>query len=135
VIVKEYGLFDVNYYPAYYEDFDHIIRLLHKPIKIINRLDHTYLHGDTTDYNTSGSNTQKASDDIYIRMTNSRYKNFDYFFKKWNINPEYINSTNYSSIYKYPFNNPSNSVSFTEFSLDFRKSKYLDNTLSVLNKN
>ena len=134
-VVKEYGLFDVNYYPAYYEDFDHIIRLLHKPIKIINRLDHTYLHGDTTDYNTSGSNTQKASDDIYIRMTNSRYKNFDYFFKKWNINPEYINSTNYSSIYKYPFNNPSNSVSFTEFSLDFRKSKYLDNTLSVLNKN
>jgi GT2 family glycosyltransferase len=134
-VVKEYGLFDVNYYPAYYEDFDHIIRLLHKPIKIINRLDHTYLHGDTTDYNTSGSNTQKASDDMYIRMTNSRYKNFDYFFKKWNINPEYINSTNYSSIYKYPFNNPSNSVSFTEFSLDFRKSKYIDNTLHLLNKN
>jgi GT2 family glycosyltransferase len=134
-VVKEYGLFDVNYYPAYYEDFDHIIRLLHKPIKIINRLDHTYLHGDTTDYNTSGSNTQKASDDMYIRMTNSRYKNFDYFFKKWNINPEYINSTNYSSIYKYPFNNPNNNVSFTEFDFDFRKSKYLDNTLCGLNKN
>ena len=134
-VVKEYGLFDVNYYPAYFEDFDHMMRLLNEPIKIINRLDHTYLHGDTTDYNTSGSNTQKASDDMYIRMTNSRYKNFDYFFKKWNISPEYINSTNYSSIYKYPFNNPSNSVSFTEFSLDFRKSKYIDNTLHLLNKN
>jgi GT2 family glycosyltransferase len=134
-VVKEYGLFDVNYYPAYFEDFDHMMRLLNEPIKIINKLNHTYLHGDTTDYNTSGSNTQKASDDLYIRMTNSRYKNFDYFFKKWNISPEYINSTNYSSIYKYPFNNPNNNVSFTDFSLDFRKSKYLDNTLCALNKN
>lgn len=133
-VVKEYGLFDVNYYPAYYEDFDHMMRLLNEPIKIINKLNHTYLHGDTTDYNTSGSNTQKASDDLYIRMTNSRYKNFDYFFKKWNISPEYINSINYSSIYKYPFNNPNNSVSFTDIDFDFRKSKYLDNTLCALNK-
>ena len=133
-VVKEYGLFDVNYYPAYFEDFDYMMRLLNKPIKIINSLNRSYLHGDTCDYNISGSNTQKASDELYIRMKNSLYKNLTYFVKKWNIYPECINCNNYSSIYKYPFNNPNNSVSFTDFDFDFRKSKYLDNTLRVLNK-
>jgi GT2 family glycosyltransferase len=128
-VVKEYGLFDINYYPAYFEDFDYIMRLYNKPIKIINTLTHGYLHGDTTDYNISGSNTQKASDDLFIRMTNSRYKNLDYFVKKWNIYPEYITDENHSFIFKYPFNNVNNSLSFNSFDFEFRKSKYLDNEL------
>jgi hypothetical protein len=128
-VVKEYGLFDINYYPAYFEDFDYIMRLYNKPIKIINKLTHGYLHGDTSDYNISGSNTQKASNDLFIRMTNSRYKNLDYFVKKWNIYPEHINDENHSSIFKYPFNNVNNSLSFNNFDFEFRKSKYLDNEL------
>jgi GT2 family glycosyltransferase len=128
-VVKEYGLFDINYYPAYFEDFDYIMRLYNKPIKIINTLTHGYLHGDTSDYNISGSNTQKASNDLFIRMTNSRYKNLDYFVKKWNIYPEHINDENHSSIFKYPFNNVNNSLSFNNFDFEFRKSKYLDNEL------
>ena len=104
-VVKEYGLFDINYYPAYFEDFDYIMRLYNKPIKIINKLTHGYLHGDTSDYNISGSNTQKASNDLFIRMTNSRYKNLDYFVKKWNIYPEHINDENHSSICKLIVNN------------------------------
>ena len=128
-VVKEYGLFDINYYPAYFEDFDYIMRLYNKPIKIINTLTHGYLHGDTSDYNISGSNTQKASDDLFIRMTNSRYKNLDYFVKKWNIYPEYITDENHSFIFKYPFNNVNNSLSFNSFDFEFRKSKYLDNEL------
>ena len=134
-VVKDYGLFDVNYYPAYFEDLDYMMRLFNKPIKIINKLEHGYLHGDTCDYNISGSNTQKASNDLYIRMVNSKYKNLDYFVKKWNIYPEFITPTNYASVYKYPFNNPNNSLFFTDFDFDFRKSKYLDNTLYDLNKN
>uniref|UniRef100_A0A6C0DWQ3 Uncharacterized protein n=1 Tax=viral metagenome TaxID=1070528 RepID=A0A6C0DWQ3_9ZZZZ len=133
--VKEYGLFDVNYYPAYFEDFDYMMRLLNKPIKIINKLEHGYLHGDTCNYNITGSNTQKASDDLYIRMTNSKYKNLYYYVKKWNNYPENITSENRSSIYKYPFNNPNNSIFFSDFDFDFRKSKYLDNILYGLNKN
>jgi len=129
-VIKEYGLFDINYYPAYFEDFDYIMRLYNKPIKIINKLTHGYLHGDTTDYNISGSNTQKASSDLYIRMTNSRYKNLDYFVKKWNIYPEHITFENHSYIFKYPFNNEKNSLSFTNFDFEFRKSKYLDNVLN-----
>jgi GT2 family glycosyltransferase len=134
-VVKEYGLFDVNYYPAYFEDFDYMMRLLNKPIKIINKLTHDYLHGNTSDYSISGSNTQKASDDLYIRMTNSKYKNLDYYVKKWNNCPETITSENSSSIYKYPFNNPNNSLFFSDFDFNFRKSKYLDNILYGLNKN
>jgi len=128
-VVKEYGLFDINYYPAYFEDFDYIMRLYNKPIKIINTLTHDYLHGDTSDYNISGSNTQKASNALFIRMTNSRYKNLDYFVKKWNIYPEHINDENHSSIFKYPFNNVNNSLSFNNFDFEFRKSKYLDKEL------
>ena len=128
-VVKEYGLFDINYYPAYFEDFDYIMRLYNKPIKIINKLTHGYLHGDTSDYNISGSNTQKASNELFIRMTNSRYKNLDYFVKKWNIYPEHITDENHSFIFKYPFNIVNNSLSFTSFDFEFRKSKYLDNEL------
>lgn len=134
-VVKEYGFFDVNYYPAYFEDFDYMMRLLNKPIKIINSLNHGYLHGETSDYNISGSNTQKASDNLFIRMINSKYKNLSYFIKKWNIFPEHITCINSNSIYKYPFNNSNNSLSFTDFDFDFRKSKYLDNTLYLLNDN
>ena len=111
-VIKDYGLFDVNYYPAYFEDFDYMLRLFNKPIKIINKLEHLYYHGDTFDYNISGKNTMKYSDKLSAKLINIRYKNFYYFFKKWNIYPEFITSDNIKNIYQYPFNKSENSLSY-----------------------
>jgi beta-1,4-mannosyl-glycoprotein beta-1,4-N-acetylglucosaminyltransferase len=128
-VIKDYGLFDINYYPAYLEDFDYMLRLWNKPIRIINELKHKYYHGDTLDYNVSGKNTQKTSDELFIRLINARYKNYNYFLKKWNANPENINENNINDIYKYPFNNPENNISLTTFDINFAREKDLLNSL------
>ena len=127
-VVKDYGLFDVNYYPAYFEDFDYMFRLLNKPVKIINKLEHKYYHGNTFDYNISGGNTAKYSDKLSYKLINIRYKNFYYFFKKWNICPESITSDNIKNIYQYPFNKSQNSLSLT-YDIDFIREKQIDNEL------
>ena len=128
-VIKDYGLFDINYYPAYFEDIDYMLRLLNKPIRIINELKHSYYHGDTLDYNVSGKNTQKTSDELFIRLINAKYKNYNYFLKKWNANPEDINENNINDIYKYPFNNPENNISLTTFDINFVREKDLLNSL------
>jgi GT2 family glycosyltransferase len=128
-VIKDYGLFDINYYPAYFEDFDYMLRLRNKPIKIINQLKHRYYHGDTFDYNTSGKNTIKTSNELSNRLINAKYKNYEYFQKKWNCYAECITSENINDIYKYPFNNPENSMSFTTFDIDFVREKHLRDAL------
>ena len=37
-IVRQFGLFDENLYPAYCEDADMIMRFIHRPIKKSNRV-------------------------------------------------------------------------------------------------
>ena len=128
-VIKDHGLFDINYYPAYYEDFDYMLRILNKPVKIINKLEHKYYHGDTYDYNISGKNTMKYSDKLSNKLINIKYKNFYYFKKKWNIYPEFISSENIKNIYQYPFNKSQNSISFTKFNLDFIREKQIHNEL------
>ena len=128
-VIKDYGLFDINYYPAYLEDYDYIFRLRNSSVKIINQLKHKYYHGDTLDYNVSGKNTQKFSNELSNKLINIRYKNYNYFLKKWNANPENINENNINDIYKYPFNNPENNISLTTFDINFAREKDLLNSL------
>ena len=126
-VIQEYGLFDINYYPAYFEDFDYIMRLIDKPIDVINSLDHSYYHGDTFDYNKTGANTKNFNDLLNIKLTFSKYENLEYFVKKWNIYPEHINGENIKNCYKTPFNK--NSSCKCTFDLEFCRSKHLLNSL------
>ena len=101
-----------------------MMRLINKPIKVINQLNHSFYHGDTTDYNKSGGNTLKENDQSYMRLTYARYQNFEYFINKWNTFIEYD-----CSPYKTPFNDPSLPLSYTSFDLKFARGKHLRNSL------
>ena len=125
-VIQSHGLFDSNYYPAYYEDADYMMRLLNKPIKVINQLKHSFYHGDTTDYNKSGGNTRKENNQSYMRLTYAKYQNYEYFVKKWNTYPECE-----CNPYKTPFNDPSLPLSYTSFDLKFVRGKHLRNSLNL----
>ena len=130
-VVQKYGLFDTNFYPAYFEDSDYIMRLMNDPIKIINTIDGIIYHGDTSDYNISGANTIKNNDKVKTRLLIAKYKNFEYFIKKWNCYPEAINDIN--KIYKFPFGNSNNRLNYTYFDMDFSREKHLLDTLDSTN--
>ena len=125
-VIQSHGLFDSNYYPAYYEDADYMMRLLNKPIKVINQLKHSFYHGDTIDYNKSGSNTLKENNQSYMRIKYARYQNSEYFMNKWNTLLECD-----CSPYKTPFNDPSLPLSYTSFDLKFARGKHLRNSLNL----
>jgi hypothetical protein len=133
-VIKDFGLFDTNFYPAYQEDYDYIFRLRNSSVKIINQLKHKYYHGDTFDYSKSGQNTKKFSNELSNKLINIRYKNFNYFYKKWNSNIENINESNVNDIYKYPFNNPANKLSMSLYDIEFAREKSLQDVLPSCKK-
>ncbi len=133
-IIKDFGLFDTNFYPAYKEDCDYIFRLRNSSVKIINQLKHKYYHGDTFHYSKSGQNTKKFSNELSNKLINIRYKNFNYFYKKWNSDIENINESNVNDIYKYPFNNPSNKLSMSLYDIEFAREKSLQDILPSCKK-
>jgi pyruvyltransferase len=128
-VIKDFGLFDTNFYPAYQEDYDYIFRLRNSSVKIINQLNHKYYHGDTFDYSKSGQNTKKFSNKLSNKLIDIRCKNLNYFYKKWNICPEWINESSINDIYKYPFNNPANKLSMISYDIEFAREKSLHNVL------
>jgi len=107
------------------------MRLMNDPIKIINTIDGIIYHGDTSDYNISGANTIKNNDKVKTRLLIAKYKNFEYFIKKWNCYPEAINDIN--KIYKFPFGNSNNRLNYTYFDMDFSREKHLLDTLDSTN--
>jgi FkbM family methyltransferase len=133
-IIKDFGLFDTNFYPAYKEDADYIFRLRNSSVKIINQLKHKYYHGDTFHYSKSGQNTKKFSNELSNKLINIRYKNFNYFYEKWNSNIENINESNVNDIYKYPFNNPANKLSMSLYDIEFAREKSLQDILPSCKK-
>jgi beta-1,4-mannosyl-glycoprotein beta-1,4-N-acetylglucosaminyltransferase len=133
-IIKDFGLFDTNFYPAYQEDYDYIFRLRNSSVKIINQLKHKYYHGDTFHYSKSGQNTKKFSNELSNKLINIRYKNYNYFLKKWNACPESINENNINDIYKYPFNNPANKLSLSLYDIEFAREKSLQDILPSCKK-
>jgi hypothetical protein len=128
-VVEKYGFFDTNFYPAYFEDFDYMFRLIDEPIKIVNKLNKKLYHGDTDNYNISGQNTNKSDEKVNIRLTLAKYNNFKYFIKKWNCYPEDIDI---NKKYKYPFNK--NEYSTYDFDLKSAKNNHLLDTLKNIPK-
>jgi GT2 family glycosyltransferase len=84
-VVKIFGLFDENTYPAYCEDADYIMRMQHRPIRKVVGLQNKYMHGpeDSTMYYKSGSQTQKNEEGLKEKLDHSNELNIEYLNRKW----------------------------------------------------
>jgi hypothetical protein len=121
-IVQAFGLFDENCYPAYCEDADYIMRLKHRPIKTIVGTEHGFMHGHGTAsdyYNENvGSRTKKSSPEMEQMLEQANLTNFEYLNTKWGKDWRIVQPS------KDPFGDPSIPISYTQFDLEFVRSKY-----------
>jgi hypothetical protein len=117
-VIQEYGLFDENFYPAYAEDLDYLMRLLVKPVKQIH-VGTGYLHGEE-DYSTSGSQTWRSDLSLKEKMDTSRYLNeHEYMTEKWGSEWRSLKP------YENPFNLCNNPLSATKkYDLNFLRRKH-----------
>ena len=106
-VVKEFGLFDENLYPAYCEDADYIMRMMYRQIKVIKSISKPYYHGETTDYYKTGSQTRKANPELEEKLIKVNIKNFEYLNKKWGEGWRTCNP------YAYPFDTLHISITYT----------------------
>lgn len=121
IAVRRYGLFDENFYPAYCEDVDYIMRFVTDQNRLkYEFLDMDYLHGDTFDYGVSGSQTWRAEPELKEKIDAGRYMNeHEYMNEKWGVGWRWCEP------YKYPYNDPSFPKTYTTYSLDFVRRKYM----------
>jgi len=123
VIIKTFGLFDENLYPAYCEDADYIMRFMHRPIKKIVSLENRYYHKlqlvEGNGYYDSSSQTQHTSPDITEKLEKINSMNIDYLTKKWGPGWRTCLPT------ALPFENEVKTISQTTYDLDFVRSKNL----------
>jgi hypothetical protein len=130
-LISKIGLFDENFYPAYGEDTDYIMRIhnynILNPNNQINKafLDTPFFHGEnlTSDpdcYHKSGSQTARQSQEIFNKLQNINIINFEYMNKKWG------NEWRITNPYRFPMNCESIPITYTSYDLEFCKSKYLD---------
>ena len=118
-IIRDYGLFDENLYPAYCEDSDYFMRLIHHPINRVMSLNGNYYHGmgDKTQYYEEGTQTQKTDPTLVEKLYHSNNRNIEYLTKKWG--PRW--RTCWPS--EQPFENQP--INTTTYDLDFVRSKHL----------
>ena len=118
-VVQEFGMFDENFYPAYDEDVDYIIRLLsdpHKTPKRVLSVGVPHLHGES-DYATSGSQTWRTESHLKEKLDYARETNeSEYMAQKWG--PDWQTSP-----YDCPFGYAP--VTMTTFDLNFVRRKHL----------
>ena len=118
-VVKNYGLFDENLYPAYCEDIDYLMRFINRDVKRVVSLSKPYYHGygDNNDYNKHGSQTRKSSKLMNDAMEHAHDMNFEYMDKKWGHNWRECGP------FKDPFNMQDIPISMTTYDLDFVRKK------------
>lgn len=116
-VIRKYGLFDENLYPAYCEDADYIMRFIHDPIQKITSLKSNYYHGlgDKTQYYEHGSQTKKSIPELEHKLNLCNETNFEYLNKKWGTGWRNCDPT------ALPFNNYP--ISYTSYDLDFVRRK------------
>lgn len=119
-IIQQFGLFDENFYPAYCEDLDYLMRFMHRPIKKVISLNANYYHGngDKTQYNTEGSQTKKHSIHLEKMLEMANTINHEYLQKKWGNNLYNYNPTN------LPFSGLPYPISATSYDLEFVRRKH-----------
>lgn len=100
------GLFDENFYPAYYEDSDYIRRMelagIHNPMSATARLPKVEIAAGYQ------GNAHAVKNGVNVNMQACR----DYFVDKWGKDPRYEAQAQRDELFKYPFNNPENSLSY-----------------------
>ncbi len=124
--IQRYGLFDENLYPAYEEDMDYFMRMVHdeNPPKRILSVGLPFFHGDTLCtnkcYDTTASQTKKCDIDLHARINQCQVINqSEYMDLKWGKAWRWVSPT------KFPFDNPAIPRSFTDYNLEFIRKKHL----------
>jgi GT2 family glycosyltransferase len=115
--ITQYGLFDENFYPAYSEDIDYLLRLRNHNIQRIMNLTTNYYHGDglTGEYVTHGSQTTK-SENLSDKIQGVRTLNEEYLKEKWGNDWRWNPNT-------LPFDTAP--ITHTRYDLEFVRKKYL----------
>lgn len=119
-VIASHGLFDENFYPAYVEDLDYLMRLMNQPVPRV-MLDMPYLHGGSTndDYEKTGSQSLREDPELKQRVDHARWINENrYMVEKWG--PEW----RWVMINKTPWNRSDNAQGQWIWNLDFVRSKY-----------
>lgn len=105
--LEEVGLFDENFYPAYYEDSDYIRRMelagIHNPMSCTVRLPKVEIMAG---FAGNAHGMKKAG--IKVNMGAC----LQYFIDKWGYEPRYENQRQRDLMFRYPFNNPENSLKY-----------------------
>lgn len=122
-LVQSHGLFDENFYPAYNEDADYIMRLLRNPVKT-TFASLPYFHGESTtkseeDYIKNGQQTKKGDAELHRKLEEVNLINFEYMFKKWG------DHWRMSSPHSRPFDDSNNEIGRTTYDLEYVRRKHL----------
>lgn len=120
-VIRDYGLFDENLYPAYCEDADYIMRFIYRPIKRIMSLDSNYMHGfgNKDQYYTHGGQTKKSNEHLNNALVNVNEMNIEYLTEKWGAGwrtccPSML-----------PWETQNHTIKSTSYNLDFVRKKNL----------
>ncbi len=117
-VVQKLGLFDENFYPAYCEDADYIMKIHNNNIpKDFCEL--LYYHGESTEYYETGSQTKKEDPYLHDRLEEVNLINFEYMNEKWG--PDWRTVWPY----KTPFNMKELPDTYNSYNLEFARKKYL----------
>ncbi len=123
-VIRKYGLFDENLYPAYEEDMDFFMRILAdgNTLKRIESVDMPYYHGDClNDYDNHGSQTSRVEESLLKKKIDlgQTLNQDDYMDLKWSTGWRICGPT------KHPFDNKSLPLTYTTYDIDFIRKKYM----------
>lgn len=106
-VFRRVGLFDTNFYPGYYEDSDFIRRMelanIHDPIGKKNVFPHLEVMASPSEV---AHGMKKGLVKVNMQACAG------YFIKKWGDYPRYDSQEDRDKLYKYPFNDPTNKLSW-----------------------
>lgn len=119
--LKACGLFDTNFYPAYYEDSDYVRRL--EVLNIHQPLGKKQLPFVKVDGKALGNGlSMQGQKPVVVNYGAVR----EYFIQKWGDDPKYDSQESRDKLYKTPFNDPNLPIDyFVERSIDQLKRKYM----------
>ena len=120
-MVQEYGLFDENFYPAYVEDLDYVMRLAKRPIKRVI-MDEPYQHGfsNNDDYATQGSQTWRTDLALKQKIDWARQLNeTKYISQKWGAGWRWVDP------HWRPWNQSTNALGAWHWDIGFCRQKHL----------
>lgn len=121
-IIKQFGLFDENTYPAYCEDADYIMRMVNRNVKKIIGLNNTFRHGhcEAHEYynDNAGGQTKKSDSELFDILENANVTNFTYLTEKWGPGWRTVAPTH------LPWEGQEHHITETRYDLEFVRTKH-----------